>query len=119
MTSNSFEVNETVVLNARGNELTVKETAEKFTEFPTEIVLQEPGTYTLQQKTFTGDLVTERIFVRIPKAESNIWADGETIIEPYVYIDKGDFLRDLLLYLAIGIVALLFIEWWLRGHEAM
>ena len=119
VTSNSFEVNETVVLNARGNELTVKETAEKFTEFPTEIVLQEPGTYTLQQKTFTGDLVTERIFVRIPKAESNIWADGETIIEPYVYIDKGDFLRDLLLYLAIGIVALLFIEWWLRGHEAM
>jgi len=39
----------------------------------------------------------------------------------YAYTVDNDngFLQDLMIYLAAGMVALLFIEWWLKGRDSM
>ena len=118
---NSFEVNEKVELNARGQELLVEgfnlETT--FTSFPAYLTVNVPGTYVMTQTTFTGKEVTERFYVRVPEYECNIKARGDAITEPYKVEDESDFLKDLLLYIAAAIVALLFIEWWLQSRDTM
>ena len=119
--ANSFEVNEKVELNARGTELLVEgyDFEKTFDVFPSYITVSTPGTYMMTQTTFTGEEVVERIYVRVPEAECNIKATGEAIAEPYKTNDKSDFLKDLLLYIAAALVALLFVEWWLKGRDSM
>ncbi|MBQ7163848.1 MAG: VWA domain-containing protein [Clostridia bacterium] len=118
--SNAFEVNEVIALNSRGFELTVSgNMGEKvFNEFPATLKAELPGTYTLQQTTYFGDTVTENIFVKVPASESNIWAEGDALYQPKIMNDKSVFYKDLLLYFAIGLVALLFAEWWLHMRES-
>ena len=117
--SNSFEVNEKVELNARGKELRVEgyQFEELFESFPAYITVKTPGTYVMSQTTFAGKEIVERIYVKTPEAECNIKATGEALIDPYQLKDDSEFLQDLLLYIAAGLVALLFIEWWLKGRE--
>ena len=120
--SNSFEVNETVFLNARGSELTVEGNGgyeQVFDSFPASFTVSEPGTYTLYQTTFTGKDVTEKIYVRVPAEECNIWQTAEAVAEPYKVTDESDLFRDLLLFIAAALVALVFIEWWLKGQDAV
>ena len=116
---NAFEVNEKVKLNSMGQKLEVKgiDYEETFESFPAEFVVSTPGTYTIKQTTFYGKEITESIYVRVPKAESDIFQEKDRIAEPYVKEDAGDFFEDLLLYFAIGLTAVAFIEWWLRQHE--
>ena len=119
--NNSFDVYETVTLNARGIELTVSndETNEEyvFEEFPATLALDLPGTYTMTQTTFTGEEVIEQIYVRVPAIESNIWLESDALEVPYEIEDTSDFLEDLLIYIAAALVFLLFAEWWLKGRE--
>jgi hypothetical protein len=88
-----------------------------FESFPAEFIVSLPGTYTIKQTTFYGKEITEKIYVRIPRAESDIFQEKDRMAEPYVEEDIGDFFEDLLLYFAIGLAAVAFIEWWLRQHE--
>lgn len=118
----AFEVYESVDLNARGELLTVKlgtQTIHEFTEFPAKLTLDLPGNYILEQKTFTGKSVKEYVYVKLPKAESNIWQTDGVLESPYRVENEADYFEDLLLYMAIALVALLFIEWWLQSHETM
>ena len=119
--ANSFEVNERVELNARGTELKVEgyDYDKTFNTFPSYITVNTPGSYSLSQTTFAGKDVLEKIFVTIPKDECNIKKKGEAIADPYRLDDKSDFLEDLLVYIAAALVALLFIEWWLKGRDSM
>ena len=119
--ANSFEVNERVELNARGLELLVEgyNYEMSFDTFPAYITVSVPGTYMMTQTTFTGKEIVERIYVRVPEEECNIKKVGEAIAEPYKAEDESDFFKDLLLYIAAGLVALLFIEWWLKGRDSM
>lgn len=119
---NSFEVNENVSLNARGEELTVSMNdliISTFDTFPSILTVDKPGTYILTQTTFAKKNITERIQVKIPEKESNIWLVEESLANPYSEPDVEDFLKDLLLYIAATLVALLFIEWWLQSRENM
>lgn len=117
---NAFEVNERVSLNARGPELFVSGNAElTFDSFPATLALELPGTYDLTQTTYFGKSVTESIYVRIPVGESDIHKIEDSVAEPYSEKDKSEFYKDLLLYLAIALVALLFAEWWLQSREGM
>ena len=50
--------------------------------------------------------------------ETNV-EEKEKLAEPYKVENKGDILEDILFYLAIAIVSLAFIEWWLRNQEGM
>ena len=63
-------------------------------------------------------ILTEKIYVNVPNSESNINKHGDVLPELYNHVDKNDYFKDLLLYLAIGLTALVFIEWWLRSHDS-
>ena len=118
----AFEVYESVDLNARGDDLSVylgNEELHKFEQFPAVLKMDKPGTYVLKQKTFTGKDVTEYIYVTIPSSESNIFATSDTLENPYRLEEENEYFKDLLLYIAIALVSLLFIEWWLQSRETM
>lgn len=119
--SNSFEVGESVLLNARGEELKVEGYGvdEVFDTFPTTIKADTPGTYVMTQTTFDGTEIVERIFVQIPRQECNIKRTGDALVDAYTVDNDNGFLQDLMIYLAAGMVALLFIEWWLKGRDSM
>lgn len=128
--ANYFEIGEDVSINARGETLTIAgnevnveltsyEGAEEQIEFPTTWVFYTPGTYTLSQETDYGKSVQERIFVKAPASESDIFELKNTLVNPYGTVEISDFFRDLLLYFAIAIEVLLFIEWILQARDNM
>ena len=122
---NAYEVYEKVELNARGEELfvTLEDNPDveipPYTQFPATMTVSKPGKYVLKQQTGFGENIEERIYVTIPMAESNIFADGENLENPYANTQVDDSLDDLLLYIAAALVALLFIEWWLQSRESL
>jgi hypothetical protein len=119
ITDFSYEVGDTVTLNARGEELIVEggDIDETFTEFPTQIVVNKPGTYTLMQFDYSGEYIIENFYVTIPKFESNITKEIGSL--PLLYVEQNieQEDKDLLVYFAAAIVALLFLEWWLQSRE--
>jgi hypothetical protein len=119
---NAFEVNEKIDLNARGKELYVSneydvENSMTFTEFPASFTATLPGTYLLSQTTFAGKPIEEKIFVRIPASESNIWTTVDALGNPYKELEAEDYYNDLMKFIAAAMVAILFIEWWLHNRE--
>ena len=80
--------------------------------------LYVPGSYTVSQTTYAGKDVVETIYVRMPRAESNIFAQEGAIRSPYYEIDESDYYADVLLYIACALVALLTLEWYLQHRES-
>ncbi|HBK02426.1 MAG TPA: hypothetical protein DDY77_05305 [Clostridiales bacterium] len=126
VSGNAFEVSEEIKLNSRGSELTVTggsygSTGIVIQEFPATISPTIPGAYTISQKTFRdpSESITEEIYVRTPAAESNVFATDDALVNPYINKDKVEFYKDLLFYIALVLVALLFIEWWLQSRDNM
>ena len=124
VSKDAFEVGEKIELNARGEALNVlrdgasEEETLTFTEFPSVLEVSLPGTYTMTQTTF-GNKVKESIFVTIPMSESNIWGKEDLLTEPYRMQDDAIVNKDLLLYLATALVAILFLEWLLQIRNNM
>jgi ribosomal protein L21E len=122
MTSNAFEIGDTVHLTCRGSELKVSGMGEEiaFEGSTGELVVNRPGTYTVTQKPMQGEaLVIENFFVRIPNVESNITKQVDEL--PMIDVDKQvevEF-EDLLFYFAIGLVTLMFAEWYLQSKKSM
>jgi hypothetical protein len=123
---NVFEVYETIALNTRGDSLKVERGTtsvesfpnETYPQFPVKLEVDLPGTYVLKQITTLGNLAIEnKIFVRLPVSESDICKTVETLPNPYVEKKDEDYLKDLLLYLAAGLVTVLFLEWILHLRE--
>ena len=118
---NLYEVNDTISFNSRGESLTVKKgttVIKECTEFPGTITPSLPGGYDLSYTvTLNGKPITEQIYVRIPAGESNIFKQELTMLNPRAQEDEKDYLKDLLLYLAAGLVAVLFIEWFLQSRD--
>ena len=80
--------------------------------------LSTPGSYTVSQKTFANKEVVETVFVRMPRAESDIFSEEEALRSPYYTIDESDYYNDVLLYIAAALVALLMLEWYLQHKES-
>ena len=62
-------------------------------------------------------LLIEEFFVKVPEIESNVTKQVDALPEisaPKTYTHGYD---DLLVYFAIALTALLFIEWWLHSRE--
>lgn len=118
---NAFEVNESIALQSRGEKIVFTgQDGSKQTilaeELPKSITLSLPGTYTVDQTTYFGkDIPTQRIFVKIPAAESNIFAREDELYDPYEGTEKESLAYDLLTWLAAALVALLFAEWLLQA----
>lgn len=117
--SGSFEVGDTVKLNAKGTELSVRNPANtetKLSEFPAEFEVTVPGTYTLTQ-TYYSNVIVDMFYVSIANFESEITKEVDAL--PTLNIGKrterAD--KDLLVYFAAALVALLFVEWWLQSRD--
>ncbi len=115
----AFEVNEDIVLSARGPRVTYSDTEDPVEEFPATLRFSTPGTYILRQELYFTDKepVNVSIFVRAPRAESNLWAVEDTLEDPYKEDYGGSSYDDLLVYLAAALVALLVLEWILHSRE--
>jgi hypothetical protein len=113
MSKFAYEVNETIKLNARGEELTVKSAntdyKETIKDLPAEISMSNYGTYTVTQDAF-GKTVEEKFFVRIPQSESNISQTHDAMYELLVPKKEKSNDLDLVLYFAAALVALVFLE---------
>lgn len=119
----AYEIGEKAELNARGTSLSIssyafEEPIEK-TEFPASVVLSAPGTYTITQTTYYGMLVTEKIYVKIPGAESNITGIKNNLYSPEREKNEADYFRDVITYIAAALVAFLFIEWCLHLKDGV
>ena len=114
-----FETGDSIDLNARGPFIEVSgpgvnKTIEKL---PASLEVKAPGTYTFIQYPISGTPAVESVYVRIPESESNINLIEPTLTNPYFYTDTGASNIDLLFYFALAMVALLFLEWWLKSRE--
>ena len=114
-----YEVKDTVKVNARSELLEIDgpNLDLDLTDFPAEWIANLPGTYTLMQNPLSGELVIESIFVKIPASESNTHLTEGKLINPYFYSVTDSAAVDLLFYIALAAVALLFFEWWLKSRE--
>lgn len=114
-----FEVGETITLNARGETLSLTGPSGEvtFEEFPAKMVATEPGIYTMTQTILSGAEITDGFYVKIAASESDLTRQ-EDEIEGITFpeIQENSDL-DLLLYFAIALAALLFIEWLLQIKE--
>lgn len=123
LTEHVYEVNDTVSLNARGDKLFLQgpdvPPNTNFTEFPKSYTVTAPGAYTTTQVLISGEEDTSNFFVKIPSSESNISNTEDVLSNPFFYdtTQNNDF--DLILYFALALVALLFIEWWLKSREQL
>lgn len=120
LTEYVFDVNDKLSLNSRSEELLVTGGGKEITatEFPYDLVLSVPGTYSIIQTPISGEEVVETIFVKMPSSESNINTEIDTLTNPYFYeAEENTSHEDLLLYFAIALVLLLFAEWWLHTKE--
>lgn len=114
-----FDVNESINLGARSEELHVVGNGVDtvITEFPSNLLLVKPGVYTVSQTPISGTDVIENFYVKIPASESNTQTREDMLVNPYMYTDPIENNTDLILYFAIALVALLFCEWWLHIRE--
>ena len=119
MTDYVFDVNGSISLNARSEELTVKGNGVNttLTEFPSELLLLQPGVYTVTQTPIFGEDLIESFYVKIPASESNTHAREDVLENPYLFTNTVENNIDLILYFAIVLVALLLCEWWLNTRE--
>ncbi|MCQ2399267.1 MAG: hypothetical protein MJ072_02040, partial [Clostridia bacterium] len=116
VSSTSFEVNDEIVLRSRGNDLEVRigDVVTEFAEFPAKIKATVTGTYEITQSAYESP---EYVFVKVPVAESNMFTVNGDLRDPYGKREQSDFLKDLLVYIAAALVAILFAEWWLHTRE--
>ena len=118
---NSFEVNDKVSIRSRSNEIVVEGYGEEIVldTFPNTISLDLPGTYTITQTTYFGNTIREQVYAKIPNSESNIFNEIDTIVNPINGTSELTLTKDLLFWVAVGLSALVFIEWILKGKDTI
>ena len=114
-----YDVNDSISLDSRSESLSVMgpSTETEFTEFPGSLTLTKPGVYTVSQTPISGEEVIENFYVQVPTSESNVAETDTVLLNPYFVEVEDNVDQDLLLYFALALVALLFIEWWLQSRE--
>ncbi len=117
LSSNAFEIGDTIVLNARGNDLKVEGNGIDYTlEGKTgSVTVTRPGTYTVTQTPMSGgDLLIENFYVRIPQEQSDLTRQVDALPSADVEVETRIEFEDLLFYFAIALVFLMFAEWALQ-----
>lgn len=116
-----YEVGDLVTFNARGTDLKLggRDTDVDFESLPYSVRMEMPGVYTLTQTSLSGKTLLEQFFVSIPAAESDITKSVDAFPSlTRITLEESDN-YDLLFYVALGLTALLFVEWWLQARENM
>lgn len=121
ITDRVYEVNDTVSLNSRGDELFLvgPGTDAGYKEFPANVTVTKPGVYTATQILISGEEDVQNFYVKLAAEESNTNLTVDMLENPFFYEGTENNDLDLLLYFAIALVSLLFIEWWLKSREQL
>ena len=118
--SSSYEVGDVVNITARGDNLTLTGVGldMQFESGRGEVIIETPGTYSVSQ-TLPGkkDADVSQFFVEISDYESNITKKVDALPIPDVDVEPKIEFYDLILYFAIALVSLMFIEWWLYTRK--
>lgn len=120
MTDFLYEIGETATFNSFSNGIdcrTPAESVEHYSRFPATIFLDQVGTFTLTQSMLSGQVVTTQFYVKTPAKESNVLRVEDELDQPYLAAPTDDFDKDLLIWFAAALVALLFAEWWLQSRD--
>ena len=123
LTSTYYDIGQTITVRARGKNLSIKGSwsdatvVENSQSKSLQYKIIRPGTYTVSQTLMSDERKDEYFYCRIDSYESDIFKvedrlDGPTVDNNFVRDDL-----DLLLWFAIALVALLFIEWLLQARE--
>lgn len=119
-----FDVNETVCINTRGTNLSLSFSGEggvendyEYKDIPFEIALSACGTYTIRQTLLSGDVVVSNIYVKMPSDQSNIFRTVDALEGVAAKAPDREEDKDLVVYVAAALIALMFIEWWLQSRE--
>ena len=115
----SFEIGETIDINARGENVSLDGPAGKteFTQLPAQITAALPGDYTVTQTGMNGTPIVEQFFVHIPAAESNIFAVENSLPPLYAEDRAEEDVSELAFWFACAALVLLLAEWLLHSRE--
>ena len=120
LTSNTFNIGDTVDLAARGSNLTVKGNGVDYVMEGNKgsITVVTPGVYTVTQTPMSGDpndpLIVDNFYVRIPEDESKLTRQVDSLPVADVDVETRIDFEDLMFYFAIALVSFLFVEWILQ-----
>ncbi len=119
ITEHVFDVNEEVSFGSRSETLELSGIGvnDIFESFPAVKHFSTPGVYTAIQTPISGNEVTDSFYVKVPAVESNINYTEDSLANPIYYEKVENTFVDLIIYFAIALVALLFVEWWLNTRE--
>lgn len=119
ISSNSAEIGGSVTINSLAGAVEYKngETTLEYEDLPATVTFTTPGTYSFAQTTDYGKDITEYVYVRTPLTESDIFPEADKLEDPFGNKVEEEQIDDWLLYLAIALVALMFIEWLLQARE--
>ena len=116
-----YNINDEITLTSRSEELEVLDEGEnviaRTEEDKMTLKLTTPGVYTVVQTPINGETQEESFFVRTPTDECNINEEIDYLSGPYFAEAEEKADLDLLIYFALALVALLFVEWWLQSRE--
>jgi hypothetical protein len=118
--SNSYEIGDVVEITARGDSLTLSGVGldMAFENGRGEVIINTPGTYTVSQL-LSGktEPEIEQFFVEISDFESNITKKIDALPLADVDVPERVEFVDIILYFAIALVSVMFIEWWLYTRK--
>ena len=117
---NDFEIGDNIYFKSRGSSIILENSNDEkieFKDFSSSYLVEEPGSLTVSQTTDFDKDISETLYVRTPRSESNIFDKQNALRDIYYEEEVTELLDDLVLYFAIGLVALLFFEWWLKNRE--
>lgn len=118
--SSSYEIGDVVKITGRGDDLTLTGVGfdMHFEDGRGEVIIETPGTYSVSQ-ILPGkkDAEISQFFVEISDYESNITKKVDALPIPDVDVEQKIEFYDLILYFAIALVSLMFIEWWLYTRK--
>lgn len=116
---NVFDVNEKIGVDARGKNVRVERGGGilQAVKTPAEIALSEPDRYVITQTLLSGKTLETPVYVKVPRAESDIFA-AEEAIPGLFFMEKKEFsYNDLLIYLASALLTVFVLERFLYSRE--
>lgn len=120
---NAFELDSTITVNSRSESIEIREESTDkttvYTDKEISFTTNNLGTYTVYQKDAFDKELEEKVFVRTPVKESNIWNVDEKVNNPYKQVDLTQYFGDLLVYFAMALLVLMLVEWILHSSHNM
>ena len=130
-----YTVGESVSVNSRAFDVTVKSATDNnsgdeqddesnmltFSEFPASFNVYKSGNYLVRTTLDENGTRFENRYITIktPSAESNVFATGDRLYDPYHGAGYEDFIEDLVMYVAAALVFFMFAEWLLHLREGI